>query len=78
MMPRDVATRWNYTYEMLNFAYTYRVAFNELTYQQSRREDEKIRDRRLRMGDCETAGRCSEGKFQIFDLIQVSYASHYD
>ena len=31
MMPRDVATRWNYMYEMLNFAYTYRDAYNELT-----------------------------------------------
>jgi len=31
MMPRDVATRWNYTCEMLNFAYAYRDAYNELT-----------------------------------------------
>jgi len=31
MMPQDVATRWNYTYEMLNFAYNYRNAFNKLT-----------------------------------------------
>jgi hypothetical protein len=31
MMPRDVATRWNYTYEMLNFAYDYREAYNEIT-----------------------------------------------
>jgi hypothetical protein len=31
MMPRDVTTRWNYTYEMLTFAYTYRNVFNELT-----------------------------------------------
>ena len=30
MMPRDVATRWNFTYEMLDFAYTYREAYNEL------------------------------------------------
>ena len=31
MMPRDVATRWNYTYEMLNFAYIYREAYDEIT-----------------------------------------------
>lgn len=31
MMPRDIATHWNYTYEMLSFAYTYRDAYNELT-----------------------------------------------
>jgi hypothetical protein len=30
IMPRDVATHWNYTYEMLNFAYIYRDAYNEL------------------------------------------------
>ena len=31
MMPRDVATRWNSTYEMVSFAYTYRAAYNEIT-----------------------------------------------
>jgi hypothetical protein len=31
MIPRDVAVRWNSTYEMLSFAYTYRQAYNELT-----------------------------------------------
>ena len=31
MMPRDVATRWNSTYEMLSFAFTYREAYNEIT-----------------------------------------------
>jgi len=31
MLPRDVAARWNYTYEMLHFAYTYQDAYNELT-----------------------------------------------
>jgi len=31
MIPRDVATCWNYIYEMLNFVYIYRDAFNKLT-----------------------------------------------
>ena len=30
-MPHDVATHWNSTYEMLFFAYTYRIAYNEIT-----------------------------------------------
>jgi hypothetical protein len=39
MMPRDVATCWNYTYEMLSFTYTYCDAYNELT----RNRDMKMR-----------------------------------
>jgi hypothetical protein len=30
-MPRDVATRWNSTYDMLKFAYTYRDPINKIT-----------------------------------------------
>jgi hypothetical protein len=30
VMPRDVTTRWNYTYEMLDFAYNYRQPYNEI------------------------------------------------
>jgi hypothetical protein len=31
IMPRDVSTRWNSTYDMLKFTYSYRVAINRLT-----------------------------------------------
>lgn len=31
MMPRDVLTRWNSTFEMLNFAIEYRVAIDAIT-----------------------------------------------
>ena len=31
MMPRDVEIHWNYTYEMLSFAHTYRWAYNKIT-----------------------------------------------
>ena len=31
MMPRDVSTRWNSTYDMLNFTLEYRVPIDEIT-----------------------------------------------
>ena len=31
MMPRDVSTRWNSTFDMLDFAVTYRRALESLT-----------------------------------------------
>lgn len=31
VMPRDVRTRWNSTYDMLSFAYEYKDAINDLT-----------------------------------------------
>jgi hypothetical protein len=31
MMPRDVSTRWNSTYDMLRFAYKYREAIDRIT-----------------------------------------------
>jgi hypothetical protein len=31
MMPRDVSTRWNLTYDMLQFALDYRIPIDEIT-----------------------------------------------
>lgn len=31
MMPRDVSTRWNSTFDMLNFAIDYRPAIDSMT-----------------------------------------------
>ena len=31
MMPRNVSTRWNSTFDMLNFAITYRSALDAMT-----------------------------------------------
>jgi hypothetical protein len=61
MMPRDVATRWNYTYEMLNFAYIYRDAYNELT---------SNRDMKMRKYEIED----SEWEIvkQLADVLKVS------
>jgi hypothetical protein len=61
MMPRDVATCWNYTYEMLNFAYIYRDAYNELT---------SNRDMKMRKYEIED----SEWEIvkQLADVLKVS------
>ena len=53
MMPHNVATHWNSTYEMLNFAYIYHDAFNQITanqdmkmrkYELSRKEWKVVKD----------------------------------
>ncbi len=61
MMPRDVATRWNYTYEMLNFANNYCDAYNELTDNR----DMKIRKYEMEESDWEIVK-------QLADVLKVS------
>lgn len=61
MMPWDVATCWNYTYKMLNFAYTYHVAYNELT----NNRDMKIQKYEMEESDWEVVK-------QLVDVLKVS------
>jgi hypothetical protein len=61
MIPRDVRTRWNATYDMLDFAYQYRKAINKIT---------DIRDMKLR--DYEIEAHEWEVIRQLRDLLKVS------
>jgi hypothetical protein len=60
-MPRDVRTRWNATYDMLDFAFQYRKAINKIT---------DIRDMKLR--DYEIEAHEWEVVRQLRDLLKVS------
>jgi len=44
MMPRDVATRWNSTYNMLVFALEYRKAIDEISVDRDMRKYELSED----------------------------------
>lgn len=61
MIPRDVRTRWNATYDMLDFAYQYKTAINKIT---------DIRDMKLR--DYEIEASEWEIVRQLRDLLKVS------
>lgn len=50
IMPRDVSTRWNSTYEMLKFAYLYRKAIDKITGERAM----KLRDYELLESEWET------------------------
>ena len=65
MMPRDVETHWNYTYEMLSFAHTYQSAYIEITADQ---------DMNMKM----RAYELSKEEWKIVkDLADVLKASNY-
>lgn len=50
IMPRDVSTRWNSTYNMLKFAYSYREAIDKITGDRAM----KLRDYELFESEWET------------------------
>jgi hypothetical protein len=64
VLPRDVRTRWNATYDMLDFAYQYRKAINKIT---------DIRDMKLRVYEIEAHK--WEIIRQLRDLLKVSNLS---
>jgi hypothetical protein len=61
VMPRDVTTRWNSTYDMLKFAYTYREAINQLTDNRS-----------LNLGKCRITNVEWNLVQQLWDTLKVS------
>ena len=50
IMPRDVSTHWNSTYDMLKFAYSYREAIDKITGDRAM----KLRDYELLESEWET------------------------
>ena len=60
-MPRDIRTRWNATYDMLDFAYQYKQAINKIT---------DIREMKLREYEIEVHE--WEVVRQLRDLLKVS------
>jgi hypothetical protein len=60
MMPRDVSTRWNSTFDMLDFAISYRAALDTITSDR----DMKLRQFELSEEDWDTA-------VQLRDALKV-------
>jgi hypothetical protein len=63
MMPRDVSTRWNSTYDMLEFAVEYREALDSITGNQRM----KLRHYELSEEDWEIASK-------LRDVLKVSHS----
>ena len=66
MMPRDVLTRWNSTYDMLEFVVEYREAIDSITGNQRM----KLRQYELSEEDWEIA-------MKLRDVLKVGHFSFY-
>ena len=73
MMPRDVTTRWNSTYDMLEFACDYREAIDSITGNQKM----KLRQYELSEEDWEIATKLRDvlkvGYFFLNNLFLITY-----
>jgi hypothetical protein len=66
MMPRDVSTRWNSTYDMLRFAIKYRMALDTITAEQ----DMKLRDYELGREEWKVAQ-------ELCDVLKVTHSTSF-
>lgn len=62
MMPRDVATRWNSTFDMLDFAVQYREALDSITGNQ-----------RMKLRQYELSEEDWEITIQLSNVLKVHY-----
>lgn len=70
IMPRDVSTRWNSTYEMLKFAYQYREAIDKITSDRAM----KLREYELLENEWETVKQLRDSlKVRIHIFICLHY-----
>ena len=69
IMPRDVSTRWNSTYEMLKFAYSYREAIDKITGEHAL----KLRNYELLESEWETVKQLRDSLKVCIHIIHCHY-----
>jgi hypothetical protein len=75
MMPRDVATRWNSTYDMLNFALEYRSALDHICSDR----DAKLRQYELLESEWKVAKElCQVLKVRFLYSISILISQRHD